>query len=234
MDVGWIGTLLHSSRLAKALGQSKPHNPTVQFSIRKATPDDAKTLVDLILELATYEQLLDEAEPSPHLLREQLAEDAQPRCEALIAETGDGDAVGFALFYRHYSTFLTNFGLYLEDLFVRPTYRGEGIGFALLQRVAQIAEERDCRRMDWAVLDWNEPAIDFYHSLGAEALDDWTMMRLGEDQIETVAQAESIGDVSAADETEDTDRDDVGGPGGSGNAPFPSSSPPGAPTNGEA
>jgi diamine N-acetyltransferase len=201
----------------------------MQFSIRKATPDDAKTLADLIVELATYEQLMDEAEPSAHRLREHLQEDAQPRCEALLAETDDGTAVGFALFYRHYSTFLTNFGLYLEDLFVRPTYRGEGIGFALLQQVATIAEERNCRRLDWAVLDWNEPAIDFYHEIGAESMTDWTMMRLDEDQIEEVARAESIGEVSV--QADDASGDSAAGP--SRNRPGPAASPD-AFTNGEA
>lgn len=158
-------------------------------SIRKATSDDAETLVDLILELAAYEQLLDEAEPSADLLREHLSEEALTGCEALIAETDDGVAVGFALFFHNYSTFLTNAGLYLEDLFVRPTYRGEGIGFALLQRLAKIATERGCRRMDWAVLDWNQEAIDFYRDLGAESMDDWTVMRLSEEAIEEVATA---------------------------------------------
>lgn len=157
-------------------------------TIRKATPEDADTLVELILELAAYEQLLDEAEPSVDLLREHLSEESrQPSgCEALIAETERETPVGFALFFHNYSTFLTNAGLYVEDLFVKSTYRGEGIGFALFQRLAQIAENRGCRRMDWAVLDWNTDAIEFYEDLGAESLDDWTTMRLGEEAIEEV------------------------------------------------
>jgi diamine N-acetyltransferase len=158
-------------------------------TIRKATPDDAETLQDLILELAAYERLLDEAEPSVDLLREHLSEEALTGCEALIAETEGGTAVGFALFFHNYSTFLTNAGLYVEDLFVKATYRGEGLGFALFRRLAEIAEERGCRRMDWAVLDWNEEAIDFYEEVGAEPLDDWTTMRLDEDAIEEVAAA---------------------------------------------
>lgn len=160
-------------------------------TIRKATPDDAKTLVDLILELATYEKLLDEAEPSVELLEEHLSAEALTGCEALLAETDDGTAVGFALFFHNYSTFQTNAGLYVEDLFVRPTYRNEGLGFALFQRLAEIAEQRGCRRIDWAVLDWNQEAIDFYEQLGAEALEDWTTMRLDEDAIENVATAEA-------------------------------------------
>ena len=169
-----------------------PHScPLVTASIRKATPDDAKTLVDLILELAAYEKLLDEAEPSVELLEEHLSEEALTGCEALLAETERDTAVGFALFFHNYSTFQTNAGLYVEDLFVCPTYRGEGIGFALFQRLAQIAEARGCRRIDWAVLDWNQEAIDFYGDLGAEPLNDWTTMRLGEDAIEEVATAEA-------------------------------------------
>ncbi len=161
-------------------------------SIRKATPDDAKTLVDLILELAAYEKLLEEAEPSVELLEEHLSAEALTGCEALLVETDGGAAVGFALFFHNYSTFQTNAGLYVEDLFVRPTYRGEGIGFALFQRLAEIAEQRGCRRIDWAVLDWNQEAIDFYEQLGAEALDDWTTMRLDEDAIEGVAAGEAL------------------------------------------
>ncbi len=158
-------------------------------SIRTATPDDAKTLVDLILELAAFEQLMDRAEPSVELLEQHLAEEALTGCEALLAETERGTAVGFALFFHNYSTFQTNVGLHLEDLFVKPTYRGEGIGGALVRRVARIAEERGCRRIDLAVLDWNDEAIAFYDALGAEPLDDWTTLRLDEDAIEEAATA---------------------------------------------
>lgn len=163
----------------------------MNWSIRSATPDDADTLAHLILKLAEYEKLRDEAEPDADALRRHLAADAQPRCEALIAEVGD-TPVGFALFFHNYSTFLTNFGLYLEDLYVEPDYRGQGIGFRLLQQIARIAAERGCQRLDWAVLDWNEPAIQFYEQLGAKPLDDWTTMRLDRAAIESVATAEPV------------------------------------------
>lgn len=159
--------------------------------LRKATPSDADTLTRLICELAEYERLLDEADPDPEALRRQLDAESQPHVEAFIAEVESGEAAGFALFFHNYSTFLTRFGIYLEDLYVRPEYRGEGIGFGLLQRVVQVAHERGCQRVDWAVLDWNEPAIDFYRELGADPLDDWTTMRLTGDAIEAVARAES-------------------------------------------
>lgn len=162
----------------------------MSISIRSATPADAETLVVLIRELAEYEKLLDEAHPSAENLREHLAPDAQPGCDAFLAETAEGKPVGFALYFFNYSTFLTRFGVYLEDLFVRPEHRGRGIGFHLLQRVAQAAADRGCERMDWAVLDWNEPAIDFYRQLGAKLLDDWTTMRLEAEAIQAVAGAE--------------------------------------------
>ncbi|HHP7238478.1 GNAT family N-acetyltransferase [Longibacter sp.] len=162
--------------------------PTVR--IRKATPDDADVLVTLIRQLAAYENLLDEARPDASRLRSQLDEDAQPRCEALIAETveTESEPVGFALFFANYSTFLTRFGIYLEDLFVRPTFRGKGVGFRLLRRVARVAAARGCERVDWAVLDWNTPAIDFYRQIGAEPLDEWTTMRLTGNAIQRLAE----------------------------------------------
>lgn len=101
----------------------------------------------------------------------------QPQAEVLIAEVGD-DAAGFALFFHNYSTFLGRRGLYLEDLFVFPAHRGRGVGRALMVRLAQVAIERNCGRFEWWVLDWNEPAIRFYESLGARAMSDWTVYRL--------------------------------------------------------
>ena len=151
----------------------------MSFSIRQATPEDAKSLVVLINELATYEQLSHESQPDVEALQKHLAPDAQPRCEALVAVAADSGAiVGMALYFYNYSTFLTRWGIFLEDLFVKPAYRGQGIGFGLLQALAQRAVEKGCKRLDWNVLDWNDLALDFYHQLGAEPMSDWTTMRL--------------------------------------------------------
>jgi len=159
------------------------------MTIRPAGPADAETLVSLILELAEYERLTHEAVPDAEALRKHLAPEAQPRCEALIAEQ-DGQPIGFALYFHNYSTFLTRWGIYLEDIYVKPAYRGKGTGFALLKRVAEIAVERGCRRLDWAVLDWNEPAIAFYRKLGARPMDDWTTMRLTGEALEKLGRVD--------------------------------------------
>lgn len=154
------------------------------FRIRTADPGDASKIAMLIRELADYERLTDEAAPDVSRLARHLAEASSPRCEAVLAEREtDGEPLGFALFFQHYSTFLTRWGIYLEDLFVRPDWRGKGIGFELLRAVARIAAERGCERMEWAVLDWNTSAIDFYHRLGAKPMGDWTTMRLNGDAI---------------------------------------------------
>lgn len=150
--------------------------------IRPATPDDAPELVRLINELAAYERLAHESRPDEARLRVQLAADARPRIEALVAEV-DERTVGFALFFHSYSTFLTNFGMYLEDLYVEEASRGQGIGYALLTALVRLAAERGCQRLEWSVLDWNEPAIAFYRQLGAEPLGDWIKMRLDAEAI---------------------------------------------------
>ena len=154
------------------------------FSIRDATPDDAPELVGLIRELADYEHLLHEANPNAEELQKHLSAKTNPRCEALVALDDDtGQIVGMALYFHNYSTFLTQWGLFLEDLFVKPAYRGKGIGFALLKRLAAIALERDCKRLDWNVLDWNELALSFYEKIGAKQLSDWRTMRLTGDAL---------------------------------------------------
>lgn len=130
----------------------------------------------LIHDLAEYERAPGECHADPALLHEHLF-GRRPCVEALVAET-DGRVIGFALFFHNYSTWLTRPGLYLEDLYVRPEARGLGIGKALLVRLAEIAVERDCGRMEWSVLAWNEPAIGFYRSLGAIPMDEWRTYRL--------------------------------------------------------
>lgn len=163
--------------------------PTPLGAVRlyAAGPDDADDICDLINGLAEYERLAHESRPDPQALRAHLDPNARPRCEALIARTAEGEAIGFALFFHTYSTFLTNWGLYLEDLFVRPAFRGHGIGFALFRQLASIARSRGCARLEWAVLDWNEPARTFYERLGARPMQEWRTMRLSGDALERLA-----------------------------------------------
>lgn len=154
--------------------------------IRPAEPRDVPAIVRLIRALAEYERLshavvLDEAKLREHLFG------ARPYAEVLIAEEA-GAAVGFALFFHNYSTFLGRPGIYLEDLFVLPECRGRGYGKALFVALARIAVERDCGRIEWSVLNWNEPAIGFYRSLGAEAMDEWTVYRLTGEHISRLAE----------------------------------------------
>lgn len=146
------------------------------LQIRPANPDDAPTIHGFIQGLADYERAPDAVEATPGQLAQQLASDVPP-FECLLAEQ-DGVALGFALFFPTYSTWKGLQSLYLEDLFVPPEHRGRGIGKALLKRVAQIAVERGCGRLEWAVLDWNEPAIRFYEILGAEAQSEWVTYRV--------------------------------------------------------
>lgn len=144
--------------------------------IRAAGPGDAAQILAFIRELAEYERLAAEVTATRADIARALAGDP-PAAQCLLAEA-DGEAVGFALFFHNFSTFTGKRGLYLEDLFVRPRWRGRGIGRRLLARLARIAVERGCARFDWAVLDWNEPAIRFYESLGARQMRDWRTTRL--------------------------------------------------------
>ncbi|MEO1075183.1 MAG: GNAT family N-acetyltransferase [Bacteroidota bacterium] len=146
--------------------------------IRRATAADADTLHDLVCALADYEKLRHEVVATADDLRAKLAPDASPPLHALIAEDDEGQPVGFAIYFAIYSTFRGNWGLYLEDLYVRPEARGHGQGYALLQAVAQDAVARGAQRLDWHVLDWNQLALDFYDRLGAKRMSDWTTMRL--------------------------------------------------------
>ncbi|HEU5135482.1 MAG TPA: GNAT family N-acetyltransferase [Steroidobacteraceae bacterium] len=146
------------------------------LNIRPATREDAPVIASLVRELADYEKLLPEAKATAEdFLRE--IESPNPVIHVLIAEW-QGEPVGFALYFFNFSTFVGRPGLYLEDLFVRPAQRSHGIGRALLRALAQIAEQRGCGRMEWAVLDWNEPALRFYKTLDARQMKEWIIHRL--------------------------------------------------------
>jgi GNAT superfamily N-acetyltransferase len=145
-------------------------------SIRFATARDAEVILHFIRELAAYEREPEAVEVTAAILRAQM-ESAAPPFECLLAEL-DGAAAGFALFFRNYSTWRGRPGLFLEDLFVPERYRRRGIGRALLKRLAALSVERGYGRMEWSVLDWNQPAQDFYRSLGATPMDEWTIWRL--------------------------------------------------------
>jgi len=152
--------------------------------IAAATEGDVPFILQFIRGLAEYEKLSDEVEATEDGLREALF-GSNPVAEVLLAYWADEPA-GFALYFRNFSTFLGKTGIYLEDLFVEPAYRGRGIGKALLIRLAEIARERGYGRMEWAVLDWNRPAIDFYKSLGAEPKDEWTIYRLSGERLKSL------------------------------------------------
>ena len=156
-----------------------------QFLIRPAQPADAGELMRLIRALADYEKLSGMCVGTPEMLREALF-GARRSCEALMAERG-GRSVGFALYFSTFSTFLCKPGLYLEDVFVEPEHRGTGIGKALLRRLAALALERGCGRFEWRVLDWNEPSIQFYKSLGAVVMPEWHLVRMTEPEFSAFA-----------------------------------------------
>ena len=148
----------------------------VSFTLRDARPADVPAIVSLIRDLAAYERQPEDCHADPRLLEAHLF-GANRFAEVVLAERA-GEAVGFALFFHNYSTWLTRPGLYLEDLFVKPAFRGLGIGEALLTRLARLAVARGCGRMEWSVLTWNEPAIGFYKRLGAVPMDGWRVYRL--------------------------------------------------------
>ena len=145
-------------------------------TIRPATREDVPVILELIRGLAEYERLAEECVATEARLAETLF-GARPQAEVIIA-SADGVPAGFALFFHNYSTFLARQGIYLEDLFVKPDFRGRGIGKQLLVHLAKLAVERGCGRLEWSVLDWNEDAIRFYESLGAKAMDEWTVYRV--------------------------------------------------------
>jgi len=153
--------------------------------VREASADDVPLILTLIGELAEYERLAHEVVATEDSLQEWLFGD-RPVAEVLIAESG-AEAAGFALFFHSFSTFLGRPGIYLEDLYVRPAFRGRGMGKAMLVHLAKLARERGCGRLEWSVLDWNEPSIRFYESLGAVAMDDWTVHRVTGEALDRLA-----------------------------------------------
>lgn len=154
---------------------------------RYATREDSALILEFIKALAEYEKMSDVVVADENLLREWVFD--KQKAEVIFA-LEDGVEVGFALFFHNFSTFVGRAGIYLEDLFVKPEYRGRGYGKGLIKRLAQIAAERGCGRLEWACLDWNRPSIEFYTSLGAEAMDEWTIYRLSKDGIKALAESE--------------------------------------------
>ena len=153
--------------------------------IRFAAPGDEHVILELICGLAEYEHALDEVIATPQLLAEWLFE--RKTCECLILND-EGQDVGMALFFHNFSTWLGRGGIYLEDLYVKPEFRGRGHGTALLAKLAQTALERGCGRLEWSCLDWNTPSIEFYKSLGAQPMEEWTVYRLAGQTLEEMAQ----------------------------------------------
>jgi len=159
------------------------------FEIRPARVEDVPVILGLIRELATYERAPDEVTATEERLVDVLFGE-KPAAEVLLAFEGKSP-VGFAVFFHNFSTWLGRPGLYLEDLFVKPDKRGKGYGRALLVDLAKVARDRGCGRMEWAVLDWNDPAIQFYRKLGAKPMEEWTVFRLTRGGIAKLAQSES-------------------------------------------
>ena len=155
------------------------------MDFRIANEKDVALILEFIRGLAKYENMLDEVSATEDLLREWIFE--KKKAEVIFALEGDTE-VGFALFFHNFSTFLGRAGIYLEDLFVKPQYRGKGYGKGLLKKLAQIAKERGCGRLEWCCLDWNKPSIDFYLSLGAQPMSDWTVYRLAGNTLTELAE----------------------------------------------
>ena len=154
-------------------------------TIRAATPEDVGPMLALMYELAEFEKLTHLFIATEDGVRDALF-GARPSAEAIVAER-DGTMIGYALFFHNYSTFLGRRGLYLEDLYVQPTERGTGLGSKMLRYLAALAVERQCGRFEWSVLDWNQPAIDFYQKMGATVLPDWRIVRITGDALDHLA-----------------------------------------------
>jgi len=160
---------------------------STEYSLRAAEPRDVPAIVGLISELAEFERLTHLLEVTPETLAPHLFGE-RPAAECVVGEVG-GEVVAFALFFTNFSTFLARPGLYLEDLYVQPAYRGGGLGKALLERLARLAAERGCGRFEWSVLDWNSHAIAFYEKLGATVMPDWRICRITGERLAQFAKA---------------------------------------------
>ena len=157
----------------------------MSLSFRCAEEKDTAIILQFIKDLAEYEKLSGDVVATEELLREWIFE--KKKAEVIFA-VADGEEVGFALFFHNFSTFLGRAGIYLEDLFVKPEHRGKGCGKGLLRELARIAVERGCGRLEWSCLDWNQPSIDFYLSLGAQPMDEWTVYRMSGETLINFAQ----------------------------------------------
>ena len=163
------------------------YNKDLDF--RYAKREDTALILQFIKELADYEKMLDEVVADEKTLEEWLFE--RKKAEVIFAVV-EGEEVGFALFFHNFSTFLGRAGLYLEDLYVKPEHRGNGYGKAILQKLAAIAVERKCGRLEWWCLDWNKPSIDFYLGMGAKAMDQWTVYRIDGDRLNRMAEGQTL------------------------------------------
>jgi len=158
----------------------------MEIGFRCAEEKDTAIILDFIRELAEYEKMLGDVVATEEILKEWIFE--KGKAEVIFALEGEKE-VGFALFFHNFSTFLGRAGIYLEDLFVKPAYRGKGYGKGLLKKLAQIAVERECGRLEWACLDWNQPSIDFYRACGAVPMDEWTVYRLTGSTLKKMAES---------------------------------------------
>ena len=187
-------------RAARSMSSMEAQTAIADFRIEQASAEDVPLILNFVRELAEYERLSHEVSATEELLRDTLfGEDATG--EVVIGYYKDA-AVSFALFFHNLSTFLGRRGLYLEDLYVKPEFRGRGLGRELLAYLARLARARGCGRLEWAVLDWNEPAINFYRGLGANSMDDWKIFRLTGDALERLAGEPQQHDLKPDDATE--------------------------------